>query len=152
MACLAISTITAALGGYVSLGIRHAGELVVRTYDESLMSINYARAAATDFAAMRATLPPPGHRRSRAAKTFDQEIAALARTLAEDLSDRGGTIRSRHRLAGTAPGFRRPPTPGARCTNVRCRPSTEAAVQVSATPRSARSITMLRSSTRKLIC
>src|SRR5437868_450280 len=54
IACLAFSTISATLGGYAALGIHHAGDLVARTFDESLMSINYARAAAADFAAMRA--------------------------------------------------------------------------------------------------
>src|SRR3954451_1329342 len=54
IACLAFSTITAALGCYAAVGIHQAGDLVTRTFDESLMSINYARAAAADFAAMRA--------------------------------------------------------------------------------------------------
>jgi len=43
-----------ALGAYAAMDIRNAGFLVDKTFDESLMSINYARAAATDFAAMRA--------------------------------------------------------------------------------------------------
>src|SRR5476651_142872 len=54
IAFLVMSTITAALGGYATLGMKDAAVLVDKTYDESLMSINYARAAATDFAAMRA--------------------------------------------------------------------------------------------------
>ena len=54
VAFLIMSVITAALGGYAVMGIRNAGVLVDKTFDESLMSINYARAAATDFAAMRA--------------------------------------------------------------------------------------------------
>src|SRR5271170_7826063 len=54
IAFLVMSVITAALGAYATLGIRHAGVLVDKTFDESLMSINYARAAAADFAAMRA--------------------------------------------------------------------------------------------------
>ena len=52
-AFLAMSVITAALGGYAALGIRRAGVLVSKTFDESLMSINYARAASADFAAMQ---------------------------------------------------------------------------------------------------
>ena len=86
MACLAISTITAALGGYATLGIRHAGDLVVKTFDESLMSINYARAAAADFSAMRSTFlrrvvtDDPALQ-----KKLDDEIDALAKTLADDL-------------------------------------------------------------------
>jgi Four helix bundle sensory module for signal transduction len=54
IAFLIMSVITAALGAYAILGIRNAGVLVDKTFDESLMSINYARAAAADFAAMRA--------------------------------------------------------------------------------------------------
>src|SRR5688500_11640184 len=54
VAFLLMSTITAALGVYAVFGISRAGTLVTKTFDESLMSINYARAAAADFAAMRA--------------------------------------------------------------------------------------------------
>src|SRR5258708_12472494 len=54
VAFLIMSMITAALGSYATMGVRNAGLLVDKTFDESLMSINYARAAATDFAAMRA--------------------------------------------------------------------------------------------------
>ena len=54
VAFLIMSMITAALGAYATYGIKDAGILVDKTFDESLMSINYARAAATDFAAMRA--------------------------------------------------------------------------------------------------
>src|SRR6202012_653392 len=54
VAFLVMSVITAGLGAYAALGIRNAGVLVDKTFDESLMSINYARAAAADFAAMRA--------------------------------------------------------------------------------------------------
>src|ERR1700685_3605274 len=54
IAFLVMSVITAALGAYAAFGIRNAGVLVDKTFDESLMSINYARAAAAGFAAMRA--------------------------------------------------------------------------------------------------
>jgi diguanylate cyclase (GGDEF)-like protein len=84
--CLAMTAIAAALGGYATLGIRHAGDLVARTFDESLMSINYARAAAADFSAMRVassrrltTSDPDVH------ASLDAELEALARTLSEDL-------------------------------------------------------------------
>jgi diguanylate cyclase (GGDEF)-like protein len=85
--CLAMSAIVVALGGYATLGIRHAGDLVARTFDESLMSINYARAAGADFAAMRVassqrllTRDPSVHAR------LDDEIEVLAKTLSEDLT------------------------------------------------------------------
>src|SRR5262245_55997388 len=54
VAFLVMSMITAALGGFAIVGMQRAGVLVAKTFDESLMSINYARAAATDFASMRA--------------------------------------------------------------------------------------------------
>jgi diguanylate cyclase (GGDEF)-like protein/PAS domain S-box-containing protein len=54
VACLVMSAITATVGSFAVQGIRDAGVLVDKTYDQSLMSINYARAAATDFNAMRA--------------------------------------------------------------------------------------------------
>ncbi|MBY0256698.1 MAG: MCP four helix bundle domain-containing protein, partial [Methylobacterium sp.] len=54
IAFLVMSTITGALGLSAASSIRRADELVSQTFDRSLMSINYARAAATDFAGMRA--------------------------------------------------------------------------------------------------
>src|SRR6202166_2475820 len=82
VAFLIMSVITAALGGYAAHGISRAGVLVARTFDESLMSINYARAASADFAAMRAAF-------SRRLITddpvirinLDEEIDSLAKTL-----------------------------------------------------------------------
>lgn len=43
--CLAMSAVAVALGGYSILGIRHAGDLVAKTFDESLMSTNHYTAA-----------------------------------------------------------------------------------------------------------
>lgn len=85
--CLAMSAVAVALGGYSILGIRHAGDLVAKTFDESLMSINYARAAGADFAAMRVAS-------SQRLLTTDPEVRAnldgqiekLAKTLSEDLA------------------------------------------------------------------
>lgn len=85
--CLAMSAITAALGGYATLGIRHAGVLVARTFDESLMSINYARAAAADFAAMRVASSRRLMTKDPAVRaSLDEEIEGLAKTLSEDLA------------------------------------------------------------------
>jgi len=87
VAFLVMSTITAALGGYATWGIKDAGILVDKTYDESLMSINYARAAATDFAAMRAAfarrwIATDPEMRAK----LDAQIEALGKTLGEDLA------------------------------------------------------------------
>ncbi|MCC8956609.1 EAL domain-containing protein [Bradyrhizobium sp. Pear77] len=85
--CLAMSAVAVALGGYSILGIRHAGDLVAKTFDESLMSINYARAAGADFATMRVAssqrllTTDPEIRAS-----LDSQIEKLAKTLSEDLT------------------------------------------------------------------
>jgi diguanylate cyclase (GGDEF)-like protein len=86
VAFLVMSVITASLGGYAAFGIRDAGILVDKTFDESLMSINYARAAATDFAAMRAAfarqwIASDGAMRAQ----LDADIVKLDKTLSEDL-------------------------------------------------------------------
>src|ERR1700685_2629386 len=87
VAFLIMSVITAALGAYATLGIRNAGVLVDKTFDESLMSINYARAAAAGFAAMRAAFA----RRwiatdSDTRAALDDEFDKLGTSLSEDLA------------------------------------------------------------------
>lgn len=99
--CLLMSAITAALGVYATLGIHRAGDLVVKTFDESLMSINYARAAATDFSEIRAlssrraTATNPAERAK-----LDGDIEVLAKTLSEDLAI--AAERSQSALASSA--------------------------------------------------
>ncbi|WP_024508439.1 EAL domain-containing protein [Bradyrhizobium sp. ARR65] len=96
--CLAMSAIAAALGAYATLGIRHAGLLVARTFDESLMSINYARAAGADFAAMRVASSRRLMTRDPVARaSLDNEIERWAKTLSEDLAiaaERSQSVRS----------------------------------------------------------
>lgn len=85
-AFLVMSVITAALGGYAALGIKRAGVLVAKTFDESLMSINYARAAAADFTAMQAAFARRWSAPSPAMQAkLDQDIATLEQTLSDDL-------------------------------------------------------------------
>src|SRR5580704_18118979 len=86
IAFLAMSLITGAVGAYAALGVRHAGALVARTFDESLISINYARAAAADFASMQAAFT----RRSVASDAgirakLDAAVDGLGQSLNEDL-------------------------------------------------------------------
>jgi diguanylate cyclase (GGDEF)-like protein len=86
VAFLIMSVITAALGAYTTMGVRNAGTLVDQTFDKSLMSINYARAAATDFASMRAAFA----RRwiatdSNTRDALDNEIDKLGKSLSQDL-------------------------------------------------------------------
>ncbi len=86
VAFLTMSLITGALGLYAIQGLQQAGELVNRTYDESLMSINYARAAAADFAKMRSAFARRLITGDPAVKSkLDAEINDLATTLADDL-------------------------------------------------------------------
>jgi len=87
VAFLIMSVITAALGAYAALGIRNAGVLVDKTFDESLMSINYARAAATDFAAMRAAFARRWIAADAQARVqLDAEIDNLSASLSQDLT------------------------------------------------------------------
>ena len=87
VAFLAMSVITATLGIYSAQGINRAGILVTKTFDHSLMSINYARAAAADFALMQATfarlwvVSDPEMR-----EQIDDKIRTLEKSLAEDLT------------------------------------------------------------------
>src|SRR5580692_10112161 len=86
VAFLIMSMITAALGAYTTMGVRNAGLLVDKTFDESLMSINYARAAATDFASMRAAFARRWIATDVATRTqLDDEIEKLGKSLSEDL-------------------------------------------------------------------
>ena len=86
LAFLMLSAITVLLGGYAALGIAATGQLVDKTYDRSLMSINYARAAAADFAAIQAAVArarlatDPGERQAQ-----EGRIASLVETFGEDL-------------------------------------------------------------------
>ncbi len=87
IAFLIMSVVTAALGAYATMGVRNAGLLVDKTFDESLMSINYARAAAADFAAMRAAFArrwiatDPDMRAA-----LDNEMDKLGKSLSEDIA------------------------------------------------------------------
>jgi diguanylate cyclase (GGDEF)-like protein len=87
VAFLGMSLLSGALGLYAVVAISHVGALVNRTYDESLMSINYARATAADFAKMRSAFARRTHLRDAAeAAKLDAEITELSTTLSEDLT------------------------------------------------------------------
>ena len=86
IAFLLFSLLIAGLGIYATTGIRNAGLLVNKTFDQSLMSINFARAAAYDFATMRAAfsrqwLETDTMKREK----LESEIRRLAKTLSDDL-------------------------------------------------------------------
>src|SRR5580704_6167087 len=87
VAFLFMSVITAALGAYATFGIRHAGVLVDKTFDESLMSINYARAAAADFASMRAAFSRQWIAADPQTRTaLNADLDRLSTSLSEDLT------------------------------------------------------------------
>src|SRR5215469_11793805 len=86
IAFLIMTVITGCLGIYATFGIRHAGILVDKPFDESLMSTNYAGATAPDFAGMRSAVmrqrvATEAPMRAQLAK----QIAKLSASLAEDL-------------------------------------------------------------------
>src|ERR1700689_5367510 len=103
IAFLVMSVITAAVGAYPTVGVRNAGLLGDKTFDESLMSINYARAAATDFAAMQAAFA----RRwiatdSGMRSALDRDIEKLNKSLSQDIaiaSQRSQSARAREAAA-----------------------------------------------------
>ena len=86
MAFLCMTVITAALGAYAVHGIATGARLVTETFDNSLMSISFARAAAVDFAtieglaARRRLGTDAGTRRNVSAR-----IDEVADTLRDDL-------------------------------------------------------------------
>jgi len=98
VAFLLTSAIVAALGLSAAISIRHADELVSRTYDNSLMSINYARAAAADFAGMRAANARRWITTDPALRSdLDRRIAALRQSYTESLEiavDRAQSVRA----------------------------------------------------------
>ena len=100
VAFVVMTMITGTLAGYAIMGIQDAGMLVRKTYDESLMSINYARAAAADFAAMRAAFARRWIADDPAMRTkLDDEVENLSRTLTEDLTiavQRSQSVRAKH--------------------------------------------------------
>src|SRR5713101_1885559 len=98
IAFLFMSVITAGLGIYATFGIRHAGVLVDKTFDESLMSINYARAAAADFAAMRAAFARQWIAADPQMRSvLNRDLDTLSRSLSEDLkisAERSQSVRA----------------------------------------------------------
>ena len=110
IAFLVMSVITATLSAYATLGITHAGTLVDQTFDESLMSINYARAAAADFAGMRAAFARQwiaADPQMRAA--LDKQIEKLAVSLEADLqiaAARSQSVRALQASERVRPGSR----------------------------------------------
>ena len=87
IAFLIMTAITGILGLSAASGIRRADELVSRTFDQSLMSINYARAAAADFANMRSLESRRRMSADAAVKTqLEGRLETLRRVFAEDLA------------------------------------------------------------------
>ncbi len=106
-AFLCMTLITAALGWFSFLAIRHTGRLLVETYNLSLQAISDARAAAVDFAGMQAALlrrGVPGGVPERASDDVPDEaarraaiesrVAELQRSLHQDLDIAASRTRS----------------------------------------------------------
>ena len=87
LAFLVMSVITASLGVFSVRDLEREGALVDRTYDRSLMSINFARAAAADFNALQATIARRALTKDPAARAvYDRTVAQLEATTDDDLS------------------------------------------------------------------
>ena len=87
LAYLAIAAITGFVGIYAINSVSEAGRLVVQTYDKPLMSISYARLAASNFTSMQLAL----EERIRSANpkqrhVLDQRMDDLAQSVADDLA------------------------------------------------------------------
>lgn len=95
-----MSVITATLG-YISVrGLEREGALVDRTFDRSLMSINFARAAATDFKALEAVAARRAFATDSAVRAaFDHKLGELAAEMDEDLSVSVGRAQSERAVA-----------------------------------------------------
>jgi len=87
LAFVATVLISGSLALYGIQSIRGAGELVRKTYDQSLMSINYSRAAAADFAEMRANFARLWITEDVGARAqLNQRFSKLEKSLSEDLN------------------------------------------------------------------
>ena len=99
VAFLVMAVITGALGSYAALQLKEAGELATRTFDQSLMSVNYARAALADFTAMEnafircAVETDPAERDALGAKVEEARVSLL-----EDLTIAGERAQSRRAI------------------------------------------------------
>ena len=85
-AFFAIALIMLGLGLSASHSLGVAETLVVRIFDNALMSINYARASATDFAGMRSIMAGRRHFAGAEAAAPQQSMRELAQTLTDDLA------------------------------------------------------------------
>jgi diguanylate cyclase (GGDEF)-like protein len=103
IAFLAMSVVTAALGLYAVQHIREAGDLASRTFDQSLMSVSYARAAQTDFAEMQGFFVRQLLARTDGERqALDGKIEALHTSLVEDLTIAGERSQSTRAAAAAA--------------------------------------------------
>ena len=85
-AFLAISLITLGLSLYAQRSMGIAGALVVRIFDGALMSTNYARGAAADFAGMQAAQAKNRSRKMEDAPALTEQMARLGQMLTDDLA------------------------------------------------------------------
>ena len=87
VAFLIMSVITGTLGVFAIYDLRREGSLVSSTFDKSLMSINYARAASADFNAIQAAFARRLFTPDREARDhLDAKIEDLEKNLEDDLS------------------------------------------------------------------
>ena len=104
LAFVAMSGITIALGAFVVMGADRSASLVRNTYDETVIATSYARAAAGDFANMRAgfahELMSPAARKDIARQmsaaldaSFQADLATAIEKSSADTSGTGALLR-----------------------------------------------------------
>ena len=84
MAFLCMTIVTGGLGAYAVASIADGARLVIETFDNSLMSISFARAAAVDFATMEGLA---ARRQIVSDETIRRDLAARVDDLADSLRD-----------------------------------------------------------------
>jgi len=99
LAFASLCLITGCVSLYAGLGLAGIGQLTIDTFDKSLMSINYARAAAADFAAMEAAFARSRQTRNAGRQhELEDRVATLAQSLQEDLGVAGERAQSAHAI------------------------------------------------------
>ena len=102
LAFFSVALITTSLGVYASFGIERAGVLVEKTYNQSLMSISYARAASADFSAMQAQFARRASAKDDVARELaDATIETLYKSLTDDILIAGERSQSPRALEAT---------------------------------------------------
>ena len=91
LACLSLASLTGLLGVFTLHGEQHLGAIAMRMYDASFMSVDFFRAAQTDFAELHGRFASfqdahsATRQNARNAATDDPRLPAFVASIADDL-------------------------------------------------------------------